>query len=347
MASKEDISEELKPHLVEQNCHHLEKIILSINDTMNPFASNNEKEHLFNMGKQHWVKLASSKTAMTIQTFTRTPSSSKRSRILLLKLVEQLSSKSKSLVQYQWPAISLEASCTMLCKPMEQILSYLLTLVVLSMSYVDGTMQKTPKSKLFQELEKRVASNPPSNVDVTIIDGMFFFHLLHQPPFTFAGLADHLLRQVCIRKGTEIHLVFGKIISPCIKDAERHKRSNQWGMAYQITGTEQKRPSNWLQALRGDKIKEALVTFSINYLENNNSTRILGSKKLIVNNGGTCYSFISQEDRMVKSEEFAYYVKHEEADTRIIYHVGQLPSGTNSQYWCGCDCPRMLPSTTR
>ena len=100
-------------------------------------------------------------------------------------------------------------------------------------------------------------------------------------------------------------------------------------MAYQITGTEQNRPSNWLQALRGDKIKEDLVTFSIDYLENNNSARILGSKKLIVNNGGTCYSFISQEDRMVKSEEFAYYVKHEEADTRIIYHIGQLPSGTN------------------
>ena len=64
-------------------------------------------------------------------------------------------------------------------------------------------------------------------------------------------------------------------------------------MAYQITGPEQKRPSNWLQALRGDQLKEALVTFLVDYLENNNSARILDSKKLIVNNGGTCYSFIS------------------------------------------------------
>ena len=99
-------------------------------------------------------------------------------------------------------------------------------------------------------------------------------------------------------------------------------------MAYQITGPEQKRPSNWLQAPRGDQFKEALVTFLVNYLENNNSARILGSKKLIVNNGDTCYSFISQEDRMVKSEEVAYYVKHEETDTRMIHHVGQLSSGT-------------------
>ena len=47
------------------------------------------------------------------------------------------------------------------------------------------------------------------------------------------------------------------------------------------------------------------------------------------NHGDTCYSFISQEDRVVKSEKVAYYAKHEEADTRMIYHVGQLPSGKN------------------
>ena len=67
-------------------------------------------------------------------------------------------------------------------------------------------------------------------------------------------------------------------------------------MAYQITGPERKRPPNWLQALREDQFKEALVTFLVDYLENNNSVKILSSKKLIVNNGDTCYSFISQED---------------------------------------------------
>ena len=128
---------------------------------------------------------------------------------------------------------------------MEQILRYPLTLVPLSISRVGGTMQKTLKSKMLQELEKRVASNPPTNVDVTIIDGMFFFHLLYQPPSTFADLADHLLRQVCKLRGTEIYLVFDKTISPCIKDAERN-RSNQRSMAYQITRPEQKHPSNWV-----------------------------------------------------------------------------------------------------
>ena len=80
---------------------------------------------------------------------------------------------------------------------MNQLLGYLLTLVLLSISLVGETIQETTKSKLLQELAKKVASDPPTNVDVTIIDGMFFFHLLYQPPPTFAGLADHLLRQVC------------------------------------------------------------------------------------------------------------------------------------------------------
>ena len=159
---------------------------------------------------------------------------------------------------------------------------------------------------------------------------MFFFHLLYQLPSTFADLADNLLRQVCKQRSMKIHLVFDKTISPSIKDAKRDKRSNQRGMAYQIIEPEQKRPSNWLQALKGNQFKEALVTFLVDYLEKNNSARILGSKKLIVNNGDTCYSFITQEDRMVKFEEVAYYAKHKEADKRMIYHIGQLPSGTNA-----------------
>ena len=49
ITSKEDIWEVLKPHLVKQRCRHLEKIISSINDTMNPFASTIEKEYLSNI----------------------------------------------------------------------------------------------------------------------------------------------------------------------------------------------------------------------------------------------------------------------------------------------------------
>ena len=47
MTSNEEISEELKLHRVKQNCHHLQKIVSSINNTMNPFLSTIEKGDLF------------------------------------------------------------------------------------------------------------------------------------------------------------------------------------------------------------------------------------------------------------------------------------------------------------
>ena len=58
---------------------------------------------------------------------------------------------------------------------MEDFLTYPLTPVPLSLCHLDGSMQKTPKTKLLQELEKRVKSTSPSHIDVTIIDAMFFY----------------------------------------------------------------------------------------------------------------------------------------------------------------------------
>ena len=96
MTSTEDISEELKPHQLKQNCHHL--IIPSINDATNLIASTIEKEHLFNIanGKaaldemvdflnNAWTIGFSArecfiKDCNDVQTPTRTQSSNKRSR---------------------------------------------------------------------------------------------------------------------------------------------------------------------------------------------------------------------------------------------------------------------------
>ena len=60
---------------------------------------------------------------------------------------------------------------------MAEVLSFLLTLTPLSLGHADGTMLKTQKSKLLEELESRIFSEKPNNVDVTIIDVMFFLHL--------------------------------------------------------------------------------------------------------------------------------------------------------------------------
>ena len=58
---------------------------------------------------------------------------------------------------------------------MAEVLSFPLTPRPLSLSHADGTMLKTQKSKLMEELESRIFNEKPNHVDVTIIDAMFFF----------------------------------------------------------------------------------------------------------------------------------------------------------------------------
>ena len=46
--------------------------------------------------------------------------------------------------------------------------------------------KKTPTAKLLQELVPGVASVKPARIDVVIIDGKFFLHLLVDPPSALA-----------------------------------------------------------------------------------------------------------------------------------------------------------------
>ena len=57
-----------------------------------------------------------------------------------------------------------------------EVLKFPLTPVPLSLSHVNGIMQKTPKSSLMKHLEALTATEAPTTVDVTIIDGTL--HLL-------------------------------------------------------------------------------------------------------------------------------------------------------------------------
>ena len=71
---------------------------------------------------------------------------------------------------------------------MAEILSYPLTPVPLCFSHLDGSMKKTNKAVLFNELEKKVRSCPPRRIDCTLIDGMFYFHLLGDLPLSFGNI---------------------------------------------------------------------------------------------------------------------------------------------------------------
>ena len=49
LTRKDDVTEELKPHRMNQNSKDLEKLINGVVETMNPFSPSIDKDHLFNI----------------------------------------------------------------------------------------------------------------------------------------------------------------------------------------------------------------------------------------------------------------------------------------------------------
>ena len=65
------------------------------------------------------------------------------------------------------------------------------------------------------------------------------------------GVCKAFIKKASAQKGNNIHLVFDKVVSPSVKDCECDSRSGyqERGSQYQITGPNQRRTSNWLNAL--------------------------------------------------------------------------------------------------
>ena len=129
-----------------------------------------------------------------------------------------------------------------------------------------------------EELESRIFNEKPNHVDAIIIDAMFFLRLWKDLPATFGTIARTLLIKAFAQEGNNIHLVIDKVVSPSVKDCECDSRSGyqERGSQYQITGPNQRRTSNWLNALLSDQFKVA---------------EIFEGKCLYVNDGDICYGF--------------------------------------------------------
>jgi len=132
---------------------------------------------------------------------------------------------------------------------MAEVLKYPLTPTPLSLSHTDGSMLKSPKSALMTCLDTQVKTLPPNSIDVTFLDAMFVLHLQLNLPETFGEVARYLLNYIVGNAGIEVYFVTDKRVTPSIKDCGGDKRGSS-SLSYQINGAGQKRPSNWLQALR-------------------------------------------------------------------------------------------------
>ena len=191
--------------------------------------------------------------------------------------------------------------------------------------------QTAPKVKLLYELESRISNDMPPNVDATVIDAMFFLHLQKAIPGTFGALSSYLSTQICSEKGNELHMVFDKVQSPSIKDCERDERSENVSREsnYQITGPGQHTPSYWLETLRNDNFKVSLNKFLVNIWKNDCFDGILKEKKLYVTDGNVCYLCEVSNGKMVRMIQAHLYSIHEEANSKMIFHVTSIEENSN------------------
>ena len=212
---------------------------------------------------------------------------------------------------------------------LEKALKYPLTPVPLALSHADGTMQKTSKSILMRHLESRIKSPPPDQVDITVVDAMFFLHIHTNLPPTFSGVAKFILQRLCELDGNTLHFVSDKWVKPSIKDSERLSRSKS-SVVFNIQGPAQKTPANWQYCLKNDSFKKSLVEFLVNIWQEDCFAKILGSKNLYANSNDMYFRYFAVGDTMHREEAKEYYSTHEEADCRMFAHISHaiIPSST-------------------
>lgn len=349
---REDVTNASRPHVVKKDNVALKILLAEIENNINPFNCEINKECLFNISTG---KSASDKTKEFLLNIvsigdTRrnnfiTDCATDKSRFeksIRKQEVSTFASENKikikksngkmEVVRFDRDltgrilALSLENKIDLM-----SVLSFPLTPVPLSLGHIDGSLNKTDKSSLFKLLEKEVTSQPPDQIHCTIIDGFFLLHLIGETPQTFGKLAVHILKKVCHHPGNTIHLVFDKFISPSIKDIERDKRASLYerNTEFCIQGPEQRRPSDFKRALRNDNFKQSLVKFCCEFWKNDICKEIIGNKIIYVNSDDICFKFSCIDEQIQREVIDDLSSSHEEADTRIIFHMSKVEAYSN------------------
>ena len=107
---------------------------------------------------------------------------------------------------------------------------------------------------------------------------------------------------------------------PSIKRFEREERGN-YQAAYQITGPSQRRPTDFHRALLSASFKTALLRFLKEEWRSSMYVPVMEGHEVYVGLEQSCYVYNTKNGLIQQREEDKLYSRHEEADTRVIYHV--------------------------
>lgn len=351
MSKTDDTSYCLQKNRIIKDQKSLHSIIEAINNTMNPFDDNIDKNVLFNIStgraasenvtnflqnikeEGHKQKLNFISECCSVpgrfekpisrnkifnfasECITKTVKNKDKSKKVLLKMERDI--LGRSLAVSITKKINIEFCLTFPLAPMPPAL----------FSY-DGGMLKTDKSTLAKTLKSNVEVSEPTQIDVEIIDGFYYFYLIGASiPQTFEKIAESILIKIGSTTAAQVHLVFDRYMSPSIKETER-QNCQEIDVPFNISGPQQNRPPDFLRSLKNYRFKEALVQFLSVYWENDNLVTIIKDKKIFLTVQNRCNSYEAHQNRMKKTEEIEYMCDHEEADTRIIFHASKVTPGS-------------------
>ncbi|KAK5644894.1 hypothetical protein RI129_006194 [Pyrocoelia pectoralis] len=207
----------------------------------------------------------------------------------------------------------------------EKTLSYPITSVPMSLCHADGTLHKTPKSAMVGVLTSNSTNDEvPRRYDAVIFDGFFLLHTMKDIPKTFGNISKKIMSILTATHARRVDIVFDQYFSPSIKEYERAQRHEVRNREYFITGPEQVRPVDFIKELRNIEFKQAFINFLITHWSTNEMAEFIGNT--IINlNYKECYTYSAHNNSVTS---YAYdnlsCQNHEEADTKIIFHICQM-----------------------
>ena len=173
-----------------------------------------------------------------------------------------------------------------------------------------------------KKLEKNAKKEQPGDVDACFIDAMFFLRTVPNLPGTYGGVAQTILQHAC-KLAEEVHIILicdTNTGRPSIKALEWSARG-YYHSNYSITGPNQQRPVDFDTSLLSSSFKTALMEFLSDEWASDKYGNILRGHMLYFATGEVCHRYHAANDAVVQTRIDGLSCVHDEADTRLIFHV--------------------------
>ncbi|CAH1110719.1 unnamed protein product [Psylliodes chrysocephalus] len=123
-------------------------------------------------------------------------------------------------------------------------------------------------------------------------------------------------------KTSRINIIFDQYFTPSIKDCERTRRDES--VSPVSIGPNQIRLQNFTAQPKNIQFKEPLVNFFINHWSTDDMAPLIGNKTIYLSLN-ECYCYRVEDNKVIMTkDDLLSCEEHEEADSRIIYHICQI-----------------------